>query len=281
MQDRKFWKHPDVVYISSRWSCYTNHSVIEQIKLSLSDKQLEMFRNTCFGYFLDLPKSSTQLQLIHCLINRELKHTPDDVFAIEINNKKLFFGLREFGIVTGLNCVSDDTSINVPNSRCSLMSSYFPEKITVPKSHLRALFLAKKFIDDDSAVSLAVLHFINDFLFSYEDNEYQISNRDFYLVESGKFNSYPWGLDVYKKLSDSVRHELKSTHKYYRIGGLPLALQIWIFECCSKVDEDIAIRVADSIPRILNWKTIAESPWLKYIEKCLFMPTKNKAFVQS
>ncbi|KAH0650894.1 hypothetical protein KY289_031132 [Solanum tuberosum] len=82
--------------------------------------------------------------------------------------------------------------------------------------------------------------------------------------------------DVYKKLSDSVRHELKSTHKYYRLGGLPLALQIWIFECCSKVDEDIAIRVADSIPRILNWKTIAESPWQKYIEKCLFMPTKNK-----
>ncbi|KAK4737693.1 hypothetical protein R3W88_001390 [Solanum pinnatisectum] len=258
------------------WSSYTNHSVIDQIKLSLSDKQLELFRNTCFGYFLDLPKASTQLQVIHCLINRELKHTPDDVFAIEINNKKLFFGLREFGIVTGLNCVSDGTPINVPNSKCSLLSSYFLEKITLPKSHLRALFLAKKFIDDDSAVSLAVLFFINYFLFSYEDNEYQISNRDFYLVESGQFNSYPWGLDVYKKLSDSVRHELKSTHKYYRLGGLPLALQIWIFECCSKVDDDIAIRVANSIPRILNWKTIAESPWQKYIEKCLFMPTKNK-----
>ncbi|KAH0760600.1 hypothetical protein KY290_016673 [Solanum tuberosum] len=274
--DRKFWKHPDVVYISSRWSSYTNHSVIDQIKLSLSDKQLELFRNTCFGYFLDLPKASTQLQVIHCLINRELKHTPDDVFAIEINNKKLFFGLREFGIVTGLNCVSDGTPITVPDSKCSLLSSYFPKKITVAKSHLHALFLAKKFLDDDSAVSLAVLFFINDFLFSYEDNEYQISNRDFYLVESGQFNSYPWGLDVYKKLSDSVRHELKSTHKYYRLGGLPLALQIWIFECCSKVDEDIAIRVANSIPRILNWKTIAESPWQKYIEKCLFMPTKNK-----
>uniref|UniRef100_A0A3Q7I2W4 Ubiquitin-like protease family profile domain-containing protein n=1 Tax=Solanum lycopersicum TaxID=4081 RepID=A0A3Q7I2W4_SOLLC len=156
------------------------------------------------------------------------------------------------------------------------MSSYFSKKIVVPKSHLRALFLAKKFIDNDLAVSLVVLYFINDFLFSYEDNEYQIINRDFHLMESEKFNSYPWGLDIYKKLSDSVRHELKSTHKYYRIGDLPLALQIWIFECCSKVDEDIAIRVADSIPRILNWKTIAESPWLKYIEKCLFMPTKNK-----
>ncbi|WMV16404.1 hypothetical protein MTR67_009789 [Solanum verrucosum] len=148
--------------------------------------------------------------------------------------------------------------------------------VTFAKSHLRALFLAKKFLDDDSAVSLVVLFFINDFLFSYEDNEYQISNRDFCLVESGQFNSYPWGLDVYKKLYDSVRHELKSTHKYYRLGGLPLALQIWIFKCCSKVDEDIAIQVADSIPRILNWKTIAESPWQKYIEKCLFMPTKNK-----
>ncbi|KAK6802846.1 hypothetical protein RDI58_000630 [Solanum bulbocastanum] len=110
--DRKFWKHPDVVYIASRWSSYTNHSVIDQIKLSLSD----------------LPKASTQLQVIHCLINRELKHTPDDVFAIEINNKKLFFGLREFGIVIGLNCVSDGTPINVPYSKCSLLSSYFSEK---------------------------------------------------------------------------------------------------------------------------------------------------------
>ena len=128
MQDRKFWKHSNVVYIPSRWSSYTSYSVIEQIKLSLSDKQLEFFRNTCFGYFLDLPKSSTQLQLIHCHINRELKHTPDDVFAIEINNEMLFFGLREFGIVTGLNSVSYGTSINVPNSRCNLMSSYFLEK---------------------------------------------------------------------------------------------------------------------------------------------------------
>ena len=58
-----------------------------------------------------------------------------------------------------------------------------------------------------------------------------------------------------------MRHELKSTHKYYRTVVLSLPLQIWIFECCSKVDEDIAIRVADSIPRILNWKTIAQSPW--------------------
>ena len=91
MQDRKFLKHPDVVFFSSRWSCYTNHSVIEQIKLSLSDKPLELFMNTCFGYFLDLPKSSTQLQLIHSLVNRELKHTLDDVFAIEINNKMLIF----------------------------------------------------------------------------------------------------------------------------------------------------------------------------------------------
>ncbi|KAG5596433.1 hypothetical protein H5410_037665 [Solanum commersonii] len=240
--DCKFWKHSDVVYIASRWSSYTNHSVIDQIKLFLSDKQLELFRNTCFGYFLDLPKASTQLQIIHCLINRELKHTPDDVFASEINNKKLFFGLREFGIVTGLNCVSDGTPINVPDSKCSLLSSYFRKKSLLQR----------------------VIY----------DNEYQISNTIFYLVESGQFNSYPWGLDVYKKLSDPVKHELKSTHKYYRLGGLPLALQIWIFECCSKVDEDIAIRVADSIPRTLNWKTIAESPWQKYIEKCLFMPTK-------
>ncbi|WMV24400.1 hypothetical protein MTR67_017785 [Solanum verrucosum] len=149
------------------------------------------------------------------------------------------------------------------------------EKITVAKSHLRALFLAKKIIDDDSTVSLAILFFINDFYFHMRTTNTKLVIEIFTLWKVDN-SIHPWGLDVYKKLSDSVRHKLKSTHKYYRLGGLPLALQIWIFECCSKVDEDIAIRVADSISRILNWKTIVESPWQKYIEKCLFMPTKNK-----
>ncbi|KAG5626917.1 hypothetical protein H5410_012135 [Solanum commersonii] len=226
------------------------------------------------GHLTLIIVSSTKSNYLYLINN--LSCSGIHVLVTFLTFQKRAHNYKEFGIVTGLNCVSDDTPINVPDSKCSLLSSYFPEKITVAKSHLRVLFLSKKFLDDDSAVSLVVLFFINDFLFSYEDNEYQISNRDFYLVESGQFNSYPWGLDVYKKLSDSVRHELKSTHKYYRLGGLPLALQIWIFECCSKVDEDIAIRVADSFPRILNWKTIAESPLQKYIEKCLFMPKKIK-----
>lgn len=149
--------------------------------------------------------------------------------------------LREFGLVTGLNCVSDDTPVNLPDSKCSVLNSYFPEQITVQKSHLCVLFLAKNFIDDDSTVLLVVLFFINEFLISYENNEYQISNRDFYLGESGQFNSYLWGLDVYKELCDYVRRALKSTHKYYRLSDLPLALQTWIFECSSKIDEDMYI----------------------------------------
>ncbi|XP_055803439.1 uncharacterized protein LOC129872482 [Solanum dulcamara] len=237
---------------------------------------LDLFRNTCFGYFLDLLKVTIQLQLIHCLMNRELKHTPNDVFDVELNEKMLFFGLREFGLIIGLNCVSDGCSVNVLDSPCRLLSNYFPEQITIYKNHLRELFLSKKFIDDDSAISLAVLFFINDFLFSYENNEYQISNRDFYLVENGQFNSYSWGLDVYKKLLDNVRHKLNSTNQYYILGGLPLSLQIWIFECCYRVDEDLALQISDSIPIILRWKTVAESPWQKLIENGIFMPTKCK-----
>ncbi|KAG5587279.1 hypothetical protein H5410_047713 [Solanum commersonii] len=122
---------------------------------------------------------------------------------------------EEFGIVTrSLNCVSDGSLSACSDSKCSLLSSYFPEKIT--------LCCKESSTQDFLPCGKWTIQFI-----------------------SGR------GLDVCQKLCDYVRHELKSTRKYYRLGGLPLALQIWIFECCSK--------------------TIAESPWQKYIEKCLFI----------
>ncbi|XP_070021281.1 uncharacterized protein [Nicotiana sylvestris] len=40
----------------------------------------------------------------------------------------------------------------------------------------------------------------------------------------------------------------------YRLGGLPLALQVWFFECCSMVDKNLVVRVGTNVPRILNWK---------------------------
>ncbi|XP_049350111.1 uncharacterized protein LOC125814682 [Solanum verrucosum] len=43
--------------------------------------------------------------------------------------------------------------------------------------------------------------------------------------------------------------------KYYRIDGMPLAMQVWIYECCSAVDLNIAEKKTNRIPRLVNWRT--------------------------
>ncbi|XP_070014250.1 uncharacterized protein [Nicotiana sylvestris] len=58
-------------------------------------------------------------------------------------------------------------------------------------------------------------------------NNHGINKDDFDIIESGQ---------------------------YQTLGGLPLALQIWFFECYSMVDKHLAVRTGTNVPCILNWK---------------------------
>ncbi|XP_019242484.1 PREDICTED: uncharacterized protein LOC109222603, partial [Nicotiana attenuata] len=52
---------------------------------------------------------------------------------------------------------------------------------------------------------------------------------------------------------ESVRHRLNPRVHSYLIRGCSLALQVWLYECCSTVSTELAMRCSDSIPRILRW----------------------------
>lgn len=45
-----------------------------------------------------------QLNLIHCLLIRELSHFRKDELLVRVNGFVLKFGVVEFSLVTGLNC---------------------------------------------------------------------------------------------------------------------------------------------------------------------------------
>ncbi|KAF3661010.1 hypothetical protein FXO37_13125 [Capsicum annuum] len=115
--------------------------------------------------------------------------------------------------------------------------------------------------NDEDALKFANLYFIHAFLLSSVDTV-AIPRLHFDLVEIGRYSDYPWGSVAFEELVRSLHKKLKPKGKFYMLLGMPLAIQIWLYECCSKVPHNVASKVDSQIPRILNWKT--NSPRSRY-----------------
>ncbi|KAF3652758.1 hypothetical protein FXO38_15941 [Capsicum annuum] len=60
------------------------------------------------------------------------------------------------------------------------------------------------------------------------------------------------------------------------LHGMPLAIQIWLYECCSAVPRTVAFKVDSQIPRLLNWKTNAILPRYESLIESLFNDSSDE-----
>ncbi|KAM3374115.1 hypothetical protein P3S68_012829 [Capsicum galapagoense] len=72
------------------------------------------------------------------------------------------------------------------------------------------------------------------------------------MVDDGSYSSFSWGKLAFEKLMASISRSMNKVQKFYRLSGLSYALQIWWYECCTKVDESLAVHVHNLIPRMVN-----------------------------
>lgn len=70
---------------------------------------------------------------------------------------------------------------------------------------------------------------------------------------------------MFKALVKSISKKMDAVKQYYRIGGMPLAMQVWLYECCSLVDSKIAINESSQISKLLNWRIIDKLPYYEYL----------------
>ena len=92
----------------------------------------------------------------------------------------------------------------------------------------------------------------------------------FDLVEIDWYMHYLWGRKVFEWLLQSINKVLTTDGQYYRICGMPVVLQIWIYECMGKRQTNFARKISDCIPRILNWQRIGEKSRFKTLTKDTF-----------
>ena len=124
----------------------------------------------------------------------QLEESHDDSFSIYVNGTKLCFSIKEFAVVTDLNCVSDaeDFQFNIkkPNR---IIDTYFGGAKNVKKKDLLKCFDDKNwgFDNDGDVIKIIVLYFIHIFILSTEKNCTAILRLYFDLVESERYSDYP------------------------------------------------------------------------------------------
>ncbi|WMV46140.1 hypothetical protein MTR67_039525 [Solanum verrucosum] len=56
---------------------------------------------------------------------------------------------------------------------------------------------------------------------------------------------------------DARENQSKQVHC---LGDMPYALNVWVYECRSVVDDEIAVKEGDYIHRICNWRVVGVKP---------------------
>ncbi|KAM3319493.1 hypothetical protein P3S67_006693 [Capsicum chacoense] len=201
----------------------------------------------------------------------ETKESTANVIVIHAKGTNLHFSPRELVVVTDLNCVSNKDDFVFDEDLPNKLKDYFGGAKYIQKRELFAAFSEKiwRKDNDEDAVKFANLYFIHAFLLFAVDTVV-IPRLHFDLVESGHYSDYPWGSVAFEELAKSLNKKLKPKDKFYMLHEMPLAVQIWLYECCSIVPRNVASRVDNQIPRLLNWKTNAPCPRYESLMESMF-----------
>ncbi|KAF3660903.1 hypothetical protein FXO37_13165 [Capsicum annuum] len=178
-----------------------------------------------------------QAQLERCIMSLETRKSSTSAIVIRAKGIILYFTIREFALVTGLNCATNK------------------DEFVFDKEHQNRII--DQYFDVDT-VAIPCLHFD--------------------LVESGCYSDYLWGSIAFEELARSLHKKLKPKGKFYMLLGMPLAIQIWLYECCSNVPHNVASKVDSQIPRILNWKTNSPRPRYETLMGSIFDDTDDKVW---
>ncbi|XP_074324817.1 uncharacterized protein LOC141661716 [Apium graveolens] len=227
---------------------------ITDLRALLSDSQLSVLKNSCFGYLMDLPNFKVQNQLIHNLFVRKLKQPNEDEIWVGISGKILNFGIKEFATVTGLLCLGNYDKMRYSKVENGFVEAYYSGTYPVFKSSIKNSILGKEWKNDIDAIKMAKMYLLHHFLLTSTTDSH-ISKGDLDILDSDKFDYFPWGKDIFKMTLESLKYGASTTLKdyYYRLNGFPYAFQLWFYECCPYLNGKYYDNKDVQIPHLLNW----------------------------
>ncbi|KAF4363474.1 hypothetical protein F8388_016602 [Cannabis sativa] len=160
------WKEWDLYFkpgekIQGKVMLFPNQDniVVKNINSKLTKDQRKLFRDTCFGYFLDSHPVGFQSQLVHNALHREVYQKNEKEMWFKFGDENFRFSLAEFAVVSGLLCVGDADLSKYTHRENAFVDRYFCDQ-TVTVSAVEHRFMYSDFKSDEYAVKMAVLYLV-------------------------------------------------------------------------------------------------------------------------
>nr|KAJ0199285.1 hypothetical protein LSAT_V11C600334850 [Lactuca sativa] len=225
----------------------------------LDDARRAIFRDTVFGYFIDVPCLQGDALLFHKMLIHQIR--PDPVLSpngikrlyFRVGNTKMVYGPEEFCLITGFNFGEYPKNIGKKGSekllsskkRCLLREQLFPDHTnsSVKIGDLKRLILNRTFLelDDVDAVRVCLIYILCESFLGKEVNDRDTWNK----------------IDNYLSLSER-RQTLK-----YSVSGFTAPIRIWIYEMIPAVRAcGFVLRKNKDMPRMKRWNGTKKLKWV-------------------
>ncbi|PHU17684.1 hypothetical protein BC332_13379 [Capsicum chinense] len=209
------------------------------------------FRDSCFGKYLDLSEDNnarSQIKMVYELLkHRFMYENKDKMDEMWINycGMPVFFGWKEFFIVTGLKCYPPSQVIPI------LTQKKYPAHLKKAKTSrviVMTCMLWARDVNNNISVGLIKLS---------EDLE--------------AFNSYPWKYESFKM---TVKYLLTTlAPKTVNLYGFSWAFMAWVFEVIPYLRQQVNYQGGVFCPRILRWLSSKTDKNAKFLD--IFNPPKD------
>lgn len=261
--------------------------VISLLKQRLDSANIEKFRMSCFGRYLDMPAMSLQGPLIYSLlVNLKADPFGEGKLRFEMKGIEVEFGPEEFFSITGL---SFGPPLGVPQSS-NFVSTIFGLNATTITKGIKARFI--ELCDEtggsgNDALQLGLCLFLYAVLIGRGTTNHPIHLKYMNLCDDlESFNSYPWGRLAYEFMVDEF-HKSKivvdrqignENNVACDVFGLALSLQVWafhVFPDIPRLKPYQKFKASFTVPRILGWPCSAKTRY-DIIEDLLDLPIPLK-----
>ncbi|KAH0645750.1 hypothetical protein KY290_035401 [Solanum tuberosum] len=186
-----------------------------------------------------------------------LSPSPDNFIVKSISGMPICFGMKEFAIITGLNCHNEDVyDVENMSTKTKMRRKEILEVVGRScKRNELIEHLQTKNLSKDVKKSLCLLYFLHSFLCPKDVNT-NIAKKWILLSADRKtFSAYPWGRISY---DITIKHLLKAVKtidgKTTNLYGFPWAFMCWTFEVVPFLQKKYKVFSKQvSSPRIFRW----------------------------